>query len=715
MVLLKRKKTWNMLLDKSIITEESLKKMWFKFYKPDIYKFIQDNSISLMPDNFEVLVSKFEELRFWNKFLAIESTQKDYEEKLNECDMLTRKAIANNVPVIKNPMLIIPFTLLNWFTGKNYKVDYSLTFSYLVLENGKYIPYQLSQSTSSSGKVILDKQYTESEAYEIFYSDAMANVFWKQLPNSEAICNSYLSKSVAMDILLEDHCIRAHGSYLNNTINGALFNLSVGYNTQDTINDEILNKINFNIWRWFYLNSNYRKDFSVKIKKDSYLNYFRPSILIWAPDDFQSPEYNRIYQTIFKETRDFYKENMFYLISRGEILPSQVAIQFNNFSTDRDFEAIIDTIDSLNVLTEEEFERKYPFVFCKSIRQGDFVSAEVGKEYWIRDSYLNYYGKEAPEGHLTNIPRMWKSPKLAKLMYETKITNINQLTEKMILEYFGELDKIAKTDYGRYLIKVLKKEEQSFELPAVKSLLECYKGKKLFFYDYETISSAFPVLEGTRIFDQAVAQYSCHYLSPDGTVSHSDYLLKSNEKNYFNLLIHFANFVFEKCSEKDFTDDSVKFVVWNASFEKSRNKEIIKVLQNINSLKLHNVYWINEQVSLRLIKFLELVNNKTLDLADFFKDRYVYYKKLEGKWSLKNVFPLYSDKLSYNNLNIQKGDVASTKIFDMLVWNIKDPIAIEKIRKDLLEYCGLDTLSMVIIYADIANKAGNTVKLNFKG
>jgi hypothetical protein len=53
-----------MLLDKSIFTIESIKLNWFKFYKPDIYKFIQDNTISLMPDNFDILVSKFEELKF---------------------------------------------------------------------------------------------------------------------------------------------------------------------------------------------------------------------------------------------------------------------------------------------------------------------------------------------------------------------------------------------------------------------------------------------------------------------------------------------------------------------------------------------------------------------------------------------------------------------------------------------------------------------------
>lgn len=697
MVLLKRKKTWNMLLDKSIFTIESIKLNWFKFYKPDIYKFIQDNTISLMPDNFDILVSKFEELKFWWKVFAIESTQKDYEDKLNECDALTRKAILHNTPVIKNPLLIIPMDVS---FEKVKKIDYAISFSYLVLEDGKYIPYQLSQSTSSSGKIVLEKQYTESEVYDMLYKNALSAVFSEKIPQSENECNNYLKKTGATEILFNNNPLYAYNKYYNNAIIGALYNLAIGDQAQ--ANDEVLQKINFDVAKWFYLNAKYKKDISQKIKNDSYLNYFRPSILLNTTTSWETPSFKKIYSDIVKETEDFYKQNMFYLVSRWELVPPQIALQQKK-DIEMGFDKVIETIVwSLYFITEEEFNKYYPF-----IKKDDMDIP------YITDSYLNYYGAEAPEWHLTNIPRMWKSKQVARLLYEEKITNINQLTEPLVFKYFWDYDTLSKTDYGRYILQVLKKEEQSFNLPAIKSIIESnYFWKHLFFYDYETISSAFPVLEGTRIFDQAVAQYSCHYLNKNWEVKHSEYLLNKDEKNYFWLLKHFTNFVMNSVADNDF--DNVRFVVWNASFEMARNNEMIQTLENIQKLNLFSTYGISEKEVSTLIKMLLLINSRTIDLADFFKNRYVYYKKLEGKWSLKNVFPLYSDKLSYNNLNIQKGDVAATKIFDMLVGNIKDPVAIEKIRKDLLEYCGLDTLSMVIIYADIANKAWCKVNLNFK-
>jgi hypothetical protein len=60
------------------------------------------------------------------------------------------------------------------------------------------------------------------------------------------------------------------------------------------------------------------------------------------------------------------------------------------------FDKVIETIVwSLYFITEEEFNKYYPF-----IKKDDMDIP------YITDSYLNYYGAEAPEGHLTNIPRM---------------------------------------------------------------------------------------------------------------------------------------------------------------------------------------------------------------------------------------------------------------------------------------------------------------------
>ncbi len=124
---------------------------------------------------------------------------------------------------------------------------------------------------------------------------------------------------------------------------------------------------------------------------------------------------------------------------------------------------------------------------------------------------------------------------------------------------------------------------------------------------------------------------------------------------------------------KEDIKDTGSIVVWNKQFESTRNTE------------MGTIYPEHKE-------FLEDLNTRMIDLADFINKEMYIHPKFLGSWSIKNVLPVMVPDLSYKNLKINKGDIA------MLTWwkmvNKKD----KKEAKDLLEYCKLDTLAMVRIW-----------------
>jgi len=67
----------------------------------------------------------------------------------------------------------------------------------------------------------------------------------------------------------------------------------------------------------------------------------------------------------------------------------------------------------------------------------------------------------------------------------------------------------------------------------------------------------------------------------------------------------------------------------------------------------------------------------------------------KNSYSLKNVLPVLVPELSYEEMEVSDGAMASDTWISL--WKMKDPEEIENTRKALLEYCKLDTLGMVRI------------------
>lgn len=117
-------------------------------------------------------------------------------------------------------------------------------------------------------------------------------------------------------------------------------------------------------------------------------------------------------------------------------------------------------------------------------------------------------------------------------------------------------------------------------------------------------------------------------------------------------------------------------VVTYSSFEKTRIRSLQKTVPQFeNELK---------ELEAKLLDLLPVVRNN------------VYHPEFRGSFSIKYVLnPLVPD-LTYDDLMIVDGRVASVEIARLLFVSGRIPVdQVDQTRKDLLEYCKRDTWAMV--------------------
>lgn len=186
----------------------------------------------------------------------------------------------------------------------------------------------------------------------------------------------------------------------------------------------------------------------------------------------------------------------------------------------------------------------------------------------------------------------------------------------------------------------------------------------LYFFDYETFSSAVPLLDGTSPHKHFSVQYSLHILNADGSLDHKEYL--EREPRLPDRLV-------ERMKEDFGPTGSV--VSWHASFEKTRNREM------------------NERYPGNA-EFLNSLNDRMVDLEDIFKTDYVD-ARFDGSTSIKKVLPVVCPHLDYKELEVQDG-ASAMEAWQRMINAAPDEA--EKIAADLLKYCERDTFAMVEIY-----------------
>ena len=117
-------------------------------------------------------------------------------------------------------------------------------------------------------------------------------------------------------------------------------------------------------------------------------------------------------------------------------------------------------------------------------------------------------------------------------------------------------------------------------------------------------------------------------------------------------------------------------MVYNIGFERGKINDLIEVFPEYS----------NE---------LGSVVNRLIDLMIPFQQKWYYTPEMKGSYSIKYVLPALVPELSYNNLEIKEGGAASNTFLSMVNETFEGDV--QKTRRQLLEYCELDTYAMVKI------------------
>ena len=189
----------------------------------------------------------------------------------------------------------------------------------------------------------------------------------------------------------------------------------------------------------------------------------------------------------------------------------------------------------------------------------------------------------------------------------------------------------------------------------------------LYFLDFESYMTAVPAYDGHWSYRQIVFQYSLHIQQKaGGPVNHFQYLADHVGTSMEILLQQLINDLSSKGS----------VIVYNKGFENTRLKE------------LKNQY-------LGYSKKVETIQDRIIDLMVPFRKKQYYTPEMQGRYSIKNVLPALVPGLSYDSLVIGNGGDASSAFFNLQ--NETDEEIIENTRRQLLEYCEMDTWGMVKI------------------
>jgi hypothetical protein len=192
------------------------------------------------------------------------------------------------------------------------------------------------------------------------------------------------------------------------------------------------------------------------------------------------------------------------------------------------------------------------------------------------------------------------------------------------------------------------------------------------FLDFETVQFTIPVWKGTRPYQQLPFQFSLHRLSADGTLAHYEFLDLSGGDPCRG----FAETLLASC------DGRGPVYVYNAQFETGRIREL-------------------GQRFPELVRGLDAIAMRMVDVLPVAR-RYYYHPAQQGSWSIKAVLPSMVPELDYDSLNgVKDGAMASAAFLEAIRPETSSE-RLEQIRRELLEYCWLDTYALVRVWAYLA-------------
>jgi hypothetical protein len=189
------------------------------------------------------------------------------------------------------------------------------------------------------------------------------------------------------------------------------------------------------------------------------------------------------------------------------------------------------------------------------------------------------------------------------------------------------------------------------------------------YLDFETISPAVPLFDGTRPYQRIPFQYSLHVVDKD-SVRHYSFLAEGKDDPRPELLRRLNNEL----------GTVGTIITYNQSFEEGLLREMA-------------------------VDFPEYADwavgicSRMLDLLVPFRSFHYYHPEQHGSASIKSVMPAVTGK-GYDGLTIAKGDEASAAFLEVTFGEAREEER-SRVRFDLEKYCGLDTEGMIWIVDEL--------------
>jgi hypothetical protein len=251
------------------------------------------------------------------------------------------------------------------------------------------------------------------------------------------------------------------------------------------------------------------------------------------------------------------------------------------------------------------------------------------------------------------------------------ISALYRVGPKKTWEYMQNgINTIPELPAGTKLSDVQKRQiraQETGELivePGLAEALAPFSGR-LGFLDFETVGSAIPVWPGLAPWGSVPAQFSYHEESPEGKITHEEHLAEG-------------------------PDDPRPALA----------RKLVDACAGADKIAMYTTYEVGCVRKLReavpeLAEQLQEIENKLIDLRPVVLD-HVYHPDFGGSFSIKDILtPLVPD-LTYDDLAVNDGTVASAEIARLLLEEDTIPDdEREQLRRELRKYCEQDTRAMV--------------------
>lgn len=275
----------------------------------------------------------------------------------------------------------------------------------------------------------------------------------------------------------------------------------------------------------------------------------------------------------------------------------------------------------------------------------------------LKCAFVTHHFKDIPAYNVSHIRGIYR-PKLDELIARG-ILDIREVpADFKISERQRRQVEIAVSNVPHAMASEIKETLDTLKFP-------------LRFFDYETFGYAIPMYNGIKPYQAVPVQFSLHTLMPDGHLTHAFHIASGNGKN--------PGMEITEELHKAIDGEVGTVIVWNASFEKGRNRE-------------------GQELHPQFAGFLQQLNDSMFDLETIFGTRQLYaHPGFFGRSSLKAVLPVVAPHLSYDDMEIGDGQTASIRWYHLATGRLNEDEHRETYAQ-LKDYCDLDTLAMVEIY-----------------